>query len=141
MSSQEDYSDFEFEPENGEKLDDECCERYAAVIWSSPKFVENDFNCVDIRKISKDMLLNGELHGPIVVNVNINVGCLQSVTTETYIGRLFATGGLKYAYVIPCQSLTFLFLCQKNDKKILKSLLEAEIRRMKTQDKANTEMY
>jgi hypothetical protein len=46
------------------------------------------------------MLLNGELHGPIVVNVNINVGCLQSVTTETYIGRVFATGGIKYAYVI-----------------------------------------
>ncbi|KAI9559428.1 uncharacterized protein LOC123473718 [Daphnia magna] len=120
MSSQEDYSDFEHEPENGEKLDDECCERYAAVIWSSPKFVENDYNCVDIRKISKDMLLNGELHGPIVVKVNINVGCLQAVTTETYIGRVFATG---------------------DDKKILKSLLEAEIRRMKTQDKANTEMY
>ncbi|KAI9560467.1 hypothetical protein GHT06_014490 [Daphnia sinensis] len=109
MSSQEDYSDFEHEPENGEKLDDECCERYAAVIWSSPKFVENDYNCVDIRKISKDMLLNGELHGPIVVKVNINVGCLQAVTTETYIGRVFATG---------------------DDKKILKSLLEAEIRRM-----------
>jgi hypothetical protein len=87
------------------------------------------------------MLLNGELHGPIVVNVNINVGCLQLVTTETYIGRVFATGGIKYAYAIPCQSLTFLFLCQIDDKKILKSLLEAEIRRMKTQDKANTEMY
>lgn len=141
MSSQEDYSDFEHEPENGEKLDDECCERYAAVIWSSPKFVENDYNCVDIRKISKDMLLNGELHGPIVVKVNINVGCLQAVTTETYIGRVFASGGMKYAYVIPCQSLTFSFLCQIDDKKILKSLLEAEIRRMKTQDKANTEMY
>ena len=51
MSSEEDFSSFDLEPENGEKLDDDCCETYAGVIWSHPFFIKNDINCVDIRKI------------------------------------------------------------------------------------------
>ena len=94
MSSEEDFSSFDLAPENGEKLDDDCCETYAGVIWSHPFFIKNDINCVDIRKISKEMIENRDLHGKIAVNVSVNVGCLQAVYEEKYVGRVFATGSM-----------------------------------------------
>jgi hypothetical protein len=93
------------------KLDGECCESYVAVIWSSPKFIENDYNSVDVRKISTVMLVNRRLF------VYKHFGCLQALTEEKYIGRVFATGGMKYiCYLI--LFVNILYSCPLLRKKI-----------------------
>jgi hypothetical protein len=76
------------------KLDGDRSDSYAAVIWSSPKCIENDYNSVDVRKISTEMLVNRRMF------VYKHFGCLQAFTEEKYIGRVFATGGMKYIFYL-----------------------------------------
>jgi hypothetical protein len=82
------------------KLDGECCERYVAVIWSSPKFIENFYNSVDVRKISTVMLVNRRLF------VYKHFGCLQALT-----------GGMKYIFYL-ILFVNILYSCPLLRKKI-----------------------